>query len=77
MILILYVLVVFLLISTYRKLIGNDNASLEFQRRIEERIRATKLLRTIKEFKGVLLVGIIVGIILIMFSALKLMRLIF
>lgn len=71
MIIILYVLAIYWLISTYMKLNGTDEASINFQRKTEERIQNMKLLRTVKDFKGVLLLGIAVGIVLIIVTILK------
>lgn len=76
MMVIVYALMLYWLARTYIRLGKADEASLEFQRKVDERIRFTKFIKSRAEFKRILMVGIIAGAMLMMFSVFKLSRLI-
>ncbi len=65
MIIILYLLILYSLLSTYLKLHGKGRAAIEFQHRIGAQIQASRLLKSTKEFNAILLVGIVGDIVLI------------
>lgn len=69
--LVIYILVLYWLISSYRQLHGRDERSLVFQKKVDERAKKSKLLPSKESFGRVLLIGISAALILIVAYVIK------
>jgi hypothetical protein len=63
--LIFYILFLWYLISCYRKLNGVDEKSLDFQKKIDETIKKSALVKSRKDYRKLLLMGMVGGVFLI------------
>lgn len=71
MIIILYLLVLFTLVSSYRRVTGKDTKSLEFQSRLSKKFQNARIIRSTNDLKNLLVAAMAGTVILIVVTAVK------
>jgi hypothetical protein len=64
----------FQLFSNYRKLHGTDPESLQFQKKISDRVEKSKALSSLRDLKLILILGISSGILLLIILTIRIFR---